>query len=143
MDLNHDNPRTLLSFVFVATAPVVMMIIFITVITLIPRSTFKPYLLALSFLLIHVSAFVANRIKPIATDEFKATIIALPSALVLLFFIPINAYFISRELDDLWYLIRLSCFIGPTIAFLSLIITAFCSRLGAIVNKKLFSKQVD
>jgi len=54
-----------------------------------------------------------------------------------------TAYFISRELDDSWYLIRLSCFIGPTIAFLSLIITAFCSRLGAIVNKKLFSKQVD
>ncbi len=126
MAANNDNNRRFYPFLFTSAMPLAMMIIFIIIVVILPINDIKIIGVTISLLLIPISAFVTNLLLPVATNRNKAIAVALPTFVGFLFFILYRAFLISNRADDSWYMIRMSCCIGP--AF-SLVISFFMAGL--------------
>ena len=87
------------------------------------------------FLSVVIPAFIINLILPVSINRRRAIIVSIPTLIILFIFFSIKPYYeyhyVTDMQKDIWYLIRISCFIGPIISFGISAFTAFAGWLGS------------
>jgi ABC-type glycerol-3-phosphate transport system permease component len=90
------------------------------------------------FFSVAIPAFLINLILPVSFSRWRAIIVAIPSLFVLFIFFSVKTYYeylnVPENKRDIWFLIRVSCCIGPIITFGTSVFTAFAGWLGSQLN---------
>jgi hypothetical protein len=143
MDTNKGKFHNLISFAFVASSIALIMGLSIIATYSIKSDPANNYELEIQLLILIIISFLINLLVPVTKNIRVGILITLPTLFVLLYFYQIRPFFEYPVPNRFYYIIAVACTFGPLLEIFELMCIVLFSRLGTIVNTRLFSKHID